>query len=365
MISLFQGLVLAFIFGVITNGTPVEKRHTKYIAHEFHDTEVRLIGKRAENVDFEDKEWRFVAHLKIGSAKQDVQVLLDTASTVLNVPQTNSTCREGKICAAQNSFNPFESTSFKNLTIPAKSYFGPNQYTGFIVSDDFYFDDGKRIPQFEFQLLDSYPRDVFGIFGMGYSTNNNYTYVLATKSAGLINNAGFSLFKNSDKNGSFLLGGVDKAKYDGDLLIFNDSKEAMYPKSIITANGTVIPFTYKVLHDSGTPTMELLDTVVQKFYKDIGANDKGHIPCDKVLSGNKSLNFDFGPFTIPVYYKDIFNRSGSTCISNIHATKSPDRQYLGAVFLRNAYLAQNFDTKRIGLAPVKYTDESDIADFWF
>ena len=52
MISLFQGLVLAFIFGVITNGTPVEKRHTKYIAHEFHDTEVRLIGKRAEKLNY-------------------------------------------------------------------------------------------------------------------------------------------------------------------------------------------------------------------------------------------------------------------------------------------------------------------------
>ena len=365
MISLFQGLVLAFIFGVITNGTPVEKRHTKYIAHEFHDTEVRLIGKRAENVDFEDKAWRFVAHLKIGSAKQDVQVLLDTASIVLNVPQVNSTCPGGKICAPQDSFNPFESTSFKNSTIPSKSPFGEGKQYGFEISDDLYFEDGKKIPQFDFNLLNELNYVNRGAFGIGYSTNNNHSYVLAAKNAGLINNAGFSLFKNSDKNGSFLLGGVDKAKYDGDLLIFNDSKEAMYPKSIITANGTVIPFTYKVLHDSGTPTMALLDTVVQKFYKDVGANDKGHIPCDKVLSGNKSLNFDFGPFTIPVYYKDIFNRSGSTCISNIHATKSPDRQYLGAVFLRNAYLAQNFDTKRIGLAPVKYTDESDIADFWF
>lgn len=365
MISLLQNLILAILVGIFASGTPVEKRQTKYITQEFQDTRVRSIEKRDESIDVDDFHQRYVVHVKVGSSQQDIRAHIDTGSIRWEIPSVGSTCSGGRPCAPEVSFDPYKSTTFENLTIPSKSPFGHGKLRGFVVSDDIYFNDDQKVPQFEFDLLNTLQIDLRGILGAGYSTNTNSSYVLATKAAGLIDQAAFSIFKGTASSGTYLLGGVDKAKYEGNLYVV-DSTGSFEVQSITTANGTVIPFGFKVTQDTGNPYMTLLDTVVQDIYKDVGADEKGHVLCDQVLNGNKSLTFRIGTFDIPVYYSDIFfNFSSTICGCGIGRTSNVDMQYVGLPFLRNTYFAQNFDTKKIGLAPIKYIDESDIVDFWF
>nr|WOG36172.1 uncharacterized protein [Candida metapsilosis] len=363
MNMLLNSLVLAILFSFFANGTSIKKRHDKFIAHDFEDVQATSLDKRSETNGFADYDGRFRVNLKIGSAKEGVPLFLDTGSLYLNVPGAGSTCSGGKPCSSDISWNPLHSTTFKNLSIPAQTGFG-SLMAGSEVADDVYFDSGDKLSQFKFALLSNMTYEI-GILGIGYNTRRDDTYVTATKAAGIINHAAFSVFKRQGNDGTFLLGGVDKAKYEGDLFIF-ESTGPMPTKKITTYSGKVIPLDYPITHDCGTPTMFLLDSVVQEIFKDIGADEKGYVPCDHVFGGNKNMTITIGPVNIPLFYSNFFHRvSGSTCISSIHSTNNPKHQMLGLPFFRNAYFAQNFDTKKIAIAPVKQTDESDIVDFWF
>ena len=364
MNTLLNSLVLVFLFSLFANGTSIKKRHEKFVAHEFEDVRASSLDKRSETNGFADYDGRFRVNLKIGSAQEGVPLFLDTGSLYVNVPGANCTCKDGKPCSSDISWNPLRSTTFKNLSIPAETAFGTIM-AGSEVADDVYFDGGDKLPQFHFSLLSNLLMYEIGILGLAYSTRKDNTYVAATKAAGLINHAAFSVFKGQGNDGTFLLGGVDKAKYEGDLFIF-DSTAAMPVKKLTTNTGKVIPLDYPIIHDSGTPTMFLLDSAVQEIFKDIGADEKGYVPCDHVFGGNKNMTVTIGPVNIPLFYSHFFHRvSGSTCVSSIHSTSIPKHQVLGLPFFRNAYLAQNFDTKKIAIAPIKHTDESDIVDFWF
>ncbi|KAG5417774.1 SAP98 [Candida metapsilosis] len=363
MNMLLNSLVLAILFSFFANGTPIKKRHDKYIAHDFEEVQVSALDKRFETAGLVDNLWRYKVNLKIGSAQEEVAVFLDTGSLRLLVPEVNSTCDKGKPCSSDISWNPFHSKTFKNSTIPAKSAFGPG-ITGFEVSDDVYFKNGDKVPQFEFDLLNTMSYEL-GILGAGYSTHTNASYVLAAKAAGLINHGAFSVFKGQGKDGTYLLGGIDKAKYEGDLFIF-DSTSLMPAKKLTTSNGNVIPFDYPIIQDCGIPAMTLLTSVIQEIYEDIGADENGHVPCDHVLGGNKGMTITIGPIDIPLYYSDFFYKiSSTTCASLIYKTDNAKYQFLGLPFFKNTYFAQNFDTKKIAIAPVKHTEESDIVDFWF
>ncbi|KAG5421504.1 SAP98 [Candida metapsilosis] len=365
MISLLQNLLLAFLLGSFAAGTPIEKRQPKFIAHEFEDIKVPSVHQRSEVYDFDDRTSRYVIYLKMGSEQQKVEAHIDTGSFRWEIPGPNSICNTNNLCKPEYVFDSDKSTSFKNSTVVAKPAFGADKTHGYIVTDDIYLDNGDKVPQFQFDLLDLLKKDYRGILGSGYSTHRDASFALAAKDAGLIDHSGYSIFKTSDKGGTYLLGAVDRAKYDGDLHI-EDSTGKISVDSITLANGTVVATGLKFTPDTGVPYLIMLDSVVDDILKEVGADDKGQVPCDQVLNGNKSLSFQIGSLEIPVYYKDFFvKKSGNSCGSAIHRSTDRDYQFVGLPFIRNAYIAHNFDTKKMAIAPVKHTDESDVVDFWF
>ena len=77
---------------------------------------------------------------------------------------------------------------------------------------------------------------------------------------------------------------------------------------------------------------------------------------------------NFGQVTIDIPYSSIFTKTKTpnVCHGQIENTSTTgNRQYLGIPFVKQVYVTQNFDTKKLGLAPVKHTDESNIVDYWF
>ncbi|KAI5967399.1 hypothetical protein CANMA_003042 [Candida margitis] len=368
MLSLLKTSVLVFLLAAVANSTPIEKKHDKYIAYPIEHSEFSSIGKRYESESFDGTGANYNIKLKIGSNKQEVSVLIDTGSWSLNFPGVDAKCHGGK-CAAGTTFDPSESTTFRNLSIFSRSLYGGGgavQVSGFKSTDDFYLDDGKKLPDFEFNLLNAtyYPR---GIFGIGYSTDANVSYIAATKKAGYINNAGFSIYTGSDLKGTFLLGGVDKAKYEGELALY-DTHLAIPGKSITTSNGTVLPFPSVLALDTGNVGLTLDPTIVDQIFKEV-RDEKGKVSCDIALAGNKSFTFDLGQgIKINVPYSDVFYWNSGKTACNARITKTGHHgatQNVGVPLLKHTFLTNNYETGKLGVAPVRYTDESDIVDFWF
>ncbi|KAI5949455.1 SAP98 [Candida theae] len=368
---LIKALIVVAIFAAITTTTPIEKRHDKYIAYPVEQVEdSSILGKRYEHNDmygFGGLGSRYLTKLKVGSSKQEVQVIVDTGSWALNFPHVGGKCL-GKTCSPEDSFDPSKSNSYKNLTKYSSSGYGGGgaKANGYKSTDDLYFDDGKKIPNFEFTLLDSvaFPR---GIFGISPYNNPNVSYALAAKKAGLINQAGFSLYAGPDDKGALLLGGVDKAKYEGELALYK-STLSVPAKSITLANGTVINFASVLALDTGDAGLGLDPEITEKLFKEV-SDESGKLSCDIALSGNKTLTFDLGKnVSIDVPYSDVFywNADKTKCTSRIVSSgKHGATQNVGVPLIKHIYLTHNLDTGILGVAPVKHTDESDIVDFWF
>ncbi|KAI5950205.1 hypothetical protein KGF57_004372 [Candida theae] len=368
MLSLLKISILVALLAAITSGTPVAKRHEKYIAYpvERGDASIKKRYEQGSFGGFQDGQGYYLTKLKLGSNKQEVSVVIDTGSWLLNIPQAGSQCH-GTKCLPKYAFDPNESTTFKNLSKFAKSTYGadPVYVSGFQSTDDFYYEDGKKLPNFEFTLLNhSFFEE--GTFGIGPSTDSNTSYVKAAKRAGYINKAGFSLYTTNDQQGTFLLGGVDKAKYEGNLGIY-DGRFSIHPKTITTAQGTTLDFSAETRLDTGNNALGLHPAIVDQIIKEVSIGNS--ISCEIALSGDQSLTFDLGQgVQIDVPYSDIFywNEDRTGCNSRLaKASGQGAVQNVGIPLLKHVYLTANYDTGKFGLASVKHTDESNIVDFWF
>ncbi|KAI5968545.1 SAP98 [Candida margitis] len=366
----FTTSIVVALFASVTSATPIEKRHNKFFVHQIEKYDISGSGKRDESLNFDDTGIRYTVDLEIGSSKEKVKVMIDTGSWRLNIPGPNAPCLGTGTCPAGSVFHPDKSTTFKNSSISAASYYGRGKTSviGYTVHDDLFLDNGDKIPQFEFDLA-NYTSFQMGWFGVRHSTYPSESYVYAAKKAGLIDTPGFSLYLGSDeKTGTFLVGGVDRAKYEGDFAFF-ESDFVIQGKSITTGNGTVLPLTNTVEIDSGNPYLSLDKDIFDAINKEVGANEYGVAPCDQVLNTDKSLKVDLGDVTIEIPYSDLyFEKSDKPGYCDTYITDTYETggaQNLGLPFIRQIYLTSSFDSKKLGIAPVKYTDESDIVDFWF
>lgn len=372
--QLIKVSALVSLFAAITTSTPIEKRHEKFVAFPLEHAEYSssLVGKRYEQDQFHEFDVRgrgYLTKLKIGSNQQEIKVLIDTGSTNLNFPHVGAKCL-GKVCQAELSFDPSESTTFKNLSKPYSVVYGIGKATakasGFQLTDNFYFDDGETLPNFEFTLLDIDPYRG-GIFGIGTSSNDNTSYARAIKKAGLIDTAGFSLYAGPNDDGILLLGGVDKAKYEGELALYK-STLSVPGKSITTGNGTVMEFVSVLALDTGNPGLGLDPVISEEILKEV-KDENGKVSCDIALSGDKKLTFDLGKGVIvDVPYSDVFywDADANTCKTRIaHVTRHDQTQNIGIPLIKHLYYTHNYETNQLGIAPVKHTDESNIVDFWF
>ncbi|CAD1812701.1 Eukaryotic aspartyl protease family protein [Candida parapsilosis] len=370
----FKWSLLVTLFAAVTTATPIEKRHVKYIAYPLEQVEHSSLAKRYESEDFygyQEGTTRYLTKLKVGSTKQEVEVFIDTGSWALNFPQVGGGCNSAKReCAADVSFDPTESTTFKNLSKFSKIEYGEGnalgRVTGFKSTDDFYFDNGDKLPNFEFTLVNETIYTA-GIFGIGPNKNSNVSYAQAAKKAGYINQAGFSLYASPGGQGTFLLGGVDKAKIEGELAIYK-STLSVPAISVTSANGTVLKFPSNLALDTGNPGIGLDPEIHDEILNEV-KDENGKISCDKALSGNKKLQFDFGQgVLIDVPYSDVFywNDKHTGCNTRIASTRRHGvTQNVGIPLIKNLYLTNNFETGKLGVGKVKHTDESDIVDFWF
>ena len=230
-----------------------------------------------------------------------------------------------------------------------------------------------------------------GVLGIGLqgleSTRNKYLNLpMKLKEQGKIAKNLYSLYLNAQdaKTGSILFGGVDHAKYEGDLLalpIVSLEKLTqqivrlevpLYGINLVGGNNQNISVTnnkYPALLDSGTTLTYLPKAMVQTIANALNADysqRNGGYMMECITDLNAYLDFDFAGkvIRVPITDMQVGTSSSKYCMLGIMTQDSDPSSnpylVLGDNFLRNAYIVYDLDDMIISMAQVKFTDEENI-----
>ncbi|EEQ39053.1 hypothetical protein CLUG_03179 [Clavispora lusitaniae ATCC 42720] len=305
-------------------------------------------------------------------------------------------------CTSEGSFNTDSSDTFHmNSSAPdfAIQYADGTSARGF-WGTDYVSIDTANVSDVSFAVVNETDSG-FGVLGIGlpglettYSgTSGSYMYEnfpMRLKSSGVIHKNVYSLYLNKAdaQSGSVLFGGVDHAKYTGQLttvpLVNIYSKYYKNPIRLDVAldsisfestssNITAYKGNLAALLDSGTTYSYLPTSVFERFINVVNAQSSSiglyQLSCSyNTDSASVVFNFSGAQIKVPLSdlvmtyrnrcYLTVLEQSSSSSSSSSSST--PEYAVLGDNFLRNAYVVYNLDDYEISLAQAKYTDEEDI-----
>ena len=345
----------------------------------------------------------YIANISIGTPPQTMSVQLDTGSSDLWVPTTQSNICSEPSCDAWGSFDPQASKTFNSLQSLGDfeiAYGDGSQYQGEYFSDNLVLGDAKlkgvimaaaESAQNLVGVGSSLANN--GLMGIGFDSNEarvdeggrSYQGVVSQlKKQGLIKTLSYSLWLDDEdaQTGSILFGGVDISKYIAPLIAlpmvafdYRDpttvNEVAVEMTSIelksgsdttsLTDKSLVVP----ALLDSGTTSSYFPSAISQKILDAFGAVQDPAIQAPLVacdLSTSKAtFVFGFGgssgpKITVPIaqlvrdYDGQTVFKDGSPACGLQIITSEEDQVILGDSFLRSTYVVYHLEAKTIALA---------------
>ncbi|KAG6357503.1 hypothetical protein INS49_013380 [Diaporthe citri] len=277
----------------------------------------------------------------LGSPPQTVKVIIDTGSSDLISPETGSSvCKKPQQLCTQNSFglvlgsfSPNASAGVEETDNRLDITFGTGEsYQGpYVKADIVLGDNNQTVPAAQFALQEEgfVPDGVpsFAVFGVGpvgnEASNNSYSNVpIRMKEAGVTKTSAYGVYLNDFRGppGSIAFGGVDKAKFTGELqavpLLADD--QGQFPQFVVNfssvalaegagQNGTanklssanLLKETLPALLDTGNPELDLPTDTVRAMAQALGVETRtnknsvllGDIPCS-LASMSMVFGFD-------------------------------------------------------------------------
>lgn len=347
----------------------------------------------------------YYANISLGTPAQNLQVSIDTGSSDLWVnTATSSLCSSSQNPCEGGTYSQSSSSSARvinrNFNI---SYVDGSGALGNYVGDRMQF-AGVTLNDFQFGVASTSTSNM-GVLGIGYDVlevqvnragGAPYPNLpLALRNAGRINTNAYSLWLNDldASKGSILFGGVDSAKYDGQLTTLPvlgsniGGGQTLYYQLAVALSG--ITFGGKnvagsnnlplaVVLDSGTSLTYLPDAIVSEIYKQISVQvEQGtaYAYCEDANQG-KTLSFTFSGKTINVPMDELyisvgqdqygnplrFRNGKAACIFGI-ASSGGATPLLGDTFLRSAYVVYDLQNNQISIAQTRFnSSQSNIQE---
>lgn len=359
-----------------------------------------LRQRQTDIVDVRIVNQRFLYYMSItlGNPKQHIAVQIDTGSSDLWVNTQQGT---HTICAKQRCtsgvFMANESSSYSYIN----SDFELNYSDGSSVSGDYVTDDlgfgNVTLDNIQFGI--GYHSQIGdGIMGIGPSANeassrhDGKTYANLPQSLvnhGYVQSRAYSLWLNdlNAYSGSILFGGVDTAKYSGNLTTVPLVQG--YDQFIVSllgvgenGNSTSItgPSNIDVLLDSGSSFTYLPDALTQKIYSLVGARYIGLATTNEAASGlavidcgaaysNRNLTFRFARnmhLDVPMHELVLLrDRVGDDCVFGISPASDSNGpvSVIGDTVLRSAYVVYDVENSEVSLAQTVFgTSMSNVVE---
>ena len=345
----------------------------------------------------------YIANISIGTPPQEMSVQLDTGSSDLWVPGSDSNICSEPSCDAWGSFDYQASTTYETLDSLGEfdiSYGDGSQYSGNYFSDNLVIGDGSLkgvvmaiAEQAENLVGDGSAIGNNGLMGIGFDSNEArvdqggraYLGVVSQlKKQGLIKTLSYSLWLDDEEaqTGSILFGGVDTSKYVAPLIAMPMvAFEASDPTTVnevaiemtsielndgsdttsLTNSKLVVP----ALLDSGTTLIQLPSDMAQKIQDSVGAImdpalQQPQVACN-LSTAKATYAFGFGGSSGPKINVPIKNLIDPPDGVTTFADGTPacgfdiigneeGQVILGDSFLRSAYVVYHLGAKTIALA---------------
>lgn len=320
-------------------------------------------------------------YIGVGTPPQSFEVSFDTGSSDLWIPAMGDDQTGGP-----GLFNPQASSTFKSLGTSFNAAYVGGTAQGYWVTDNVNA-AGLSLSNLQLGAVSNMQDQKQGILGVSFkqvemSVRNGqpqyYNFPFSAKEQGFIDHVLYSLHFDGphSPDGTFLLGGIDHAKYSGDLHYYNVANPSAGPqinfKSLVL-DGHELDFNLPVTLDSGSLAIAFPDTQFRaigsglnltNYNKDMGLY---YIDCQAEIS----VDFKFDGLTISANSSSLVLPMGffsgdttdPSCVLGVQNSalyESPNDAVLGEPFLKNAYVVYDLEDYSIGLAPAVYTDKSDV-----
>jgi hypothetical protein len=366
----------------------------------------------------------YYAEFAVGTPPQNISFLLDTGSsdTWVNSVESNlctSTTMQSQLGFCLTQFNPDNSSSFEEVQEGGFdiTYLDGRNIQGDYFADTIVIGDGAiEKQQLGLALHSVRPTGIMGLgFGANVVADTVYPTIIDNLvKQGFIDYSAYSLYLNdlSTDAGSILFGGIDKAKYTGDLAslpLVSESPEGSEVTSfnvqlqgfdVIDPDGgssiELPELASNAILDSGSTISLLPDEQVQPVWDKFGVHSFSDIVApfvDCAYAGEKGagykFEFKFSGKTIEVEmnemivdaYREIqdillsdpdlnrlFADWEGICMFGLGTTadfgiQGNDFSLLGATFLRSAYVVYDLGSKQVAIAQSNLNStESDIVE---
>lgn len=331
----------------------------------FRELKPETLGKRYLSTTLtNNNNVNYWLDIYLGPERQKITVSLDTGLADLWVYGPNISNTQG------GTFDPIETGSQ-----PLNENFSIAYLDGTGVIGKFYLDDFSLhrlrplLRNLQFAVVDQAKFSGVSILGISsrevQTTSNKYDSLpFALQRAGITPKASYSLFLGgqSGKKGTIIFGGIDRAKYEGQLVTYPipEDEEALSLNVVsATIDGNVYSETTRYLLDSGTSwnllPQQLYDNIVQALKAE---NAGGIHVADCYQPTNKFLEFDFGHNVIKLSYKDLLVPYNGTCLVGAQPHKTAF--ILGDIFLRKAYVYYDLTDREISIAQYRASFSSSV-----
>ncbi|KAK7205293.1 aspartic peptidase domain-containing protein [Myxozyma melibiosi] len=339
-----------------------------------------------------------MANFSIGTPPQELSLVFDTGSSEIWM-HSAAYCEAATECIG-GGFNASESTTAVEIEdkLFSQSYADTTHVRGHYVIDTFEL-GGASLSNQTFALA-STGNVSKGIVGIGFeaieTTKTKYHGILHhLVNQGYIASKLYSLYTNGEDEtgntvfGSILFGGIDRAKYDGDLVSlpiqpnakghYRDLQVNLESISVVDPNGKTTAFNGSIntpyVLDSGTTYMVLPTQIVENIYDYFDAEYNStydiHVvnncldyiaDLQKQEFDNYTINFGFDGITLEMPLENFLSPITDDCATcKIHVHSSDNYAILGDAVLRGAYVVYDFENYVISLAPSKLdVEEEDI-----
>ncbi|KXS99928.1 hypothetical protein AC578_906 [Pseudocercospora eumusae] len=384
-----------------------QKVHKHHIKNPAERDRRRFLQKRqAEdevvNVPLSNELFLYYMEMTVGTPPQQFQVHVDTGSSDLWLNYAGSEyCESRSDPCITGTYSANDSSTYEYVnSLFTIQYVDGSESAGDYVRDEVRILDGEVvIPAQQFGVgYDSSTPD--GILGIGYAANEvqvaygGKAYAnlpVSLRDQGYINSLAYSFWLNDlmADEGELLFGGVDTAKYSGDLVSLpviatkGVYREFTIELTAVGLSGDPEEFsaTSREIHlDTGASLSYLPDDTTQAIWNRLGARyleEYGVAIADCSLAAtDDTIDFRFSnDLTIQVAMREMViplstGLGVDVCfVGVLPAARSPlstsDRQYLilGDTFLRSAYVVYDLQNNEISMAQTFFnTTDSNVME---
>lgn len=311
-------------------------------------------------------DYSYFVQARVGSAQQPFYMLLDTGAA--NTWLMGSGC-QSEACKLHNVLDPSSSKTWKTDKKPFSITYGTGDLTGVVGQDSasfagMTFDLAFGLANYTHEQFTHFAFD--GILGLAMGASDTGTFLPMLKANKVLDSLIFSVSLNRDSDGrndgQVTFGGIDKAKYTGDITYTDvpspdkEKGEWNIPMGDPSFNGKSAGLTGRLAAiDTGTSFIFAPPEDLAALFKNVpGASSYQNgdyieykVPCDT----KQPINIPFSGATFGISAADWVAGSGDHCISRIYGyTVKNNTWLLGDAFLKNVYSVFDADKMRIGFA---------------